>query len=309
MTTLNLLHVITENLKLLNHEMEELKVDFCKLNTDDDRKSFYVKVKSIRSSEINYDKTYTKSSSHPTNLKDKFKQCLKESGERQEIQNEWMKKIMISTDLSLKNRDSSIKSNALADLGASISVMPYSLFKRLGLGSLKPIKMTIEMVDKSMQSLKGIKQNVLVKISKFLFSVDFIILDIMEDENIPIILGRPMLASTHTKIDVYDKKISLGVGQDQVVFKINKKESPGSISPICVINEFDKTQEFDNLVMNDENKGDFESYLSPEYEIQDIISLSPSKSAKINEDSSMTLCDADKRMSIGLEDFVDIDDM
>ncbi|GJS41576.1 putative reverse transcriptase, RNA-dependent DNA polymerase [Tanacetum coccineum] len=186
-------------------------------------------------------------------------------------------------------------SNALADLGESISVMPYSLFKRLGLGSLKPIKMTIEMVDKSMQSLKGIKQNVLVKISKFLFSVDFIILDIMEDENILIILGRPMLASTHTKIDVYDKKISLGVGQDQVVFKINKKESHGSISPICVINEFDKTQEFDNLVMNDENKGDFESYLSPEYEIQDIISLSPSKSAKINEDSSMTLCDADKK--------------
>ncbi|GJT25975.1 putative reverse transcriptase, RNA-dependent DNA polymerase [Tanacetum coccineum] len=200
-------------------------------------------------------------------------------------------------------------SNALADLGAGISVMPYSLFKRLGLGSLKPIKMTIEMADRSMQSPKGIKENVLVKISKFMFHVDFIILVIMEDENIPIILGRPMLAIAHTKIDVYGKKISLGVGQDQVVFKINKKESPASISPICVINEYAKTQEFDNLVMNDEKKGDFESYLSPKYRSQDIISLSPSKSAKINEDSSMTLCDPNKRMSIGLEDFVDIDDM
>ncbi|GJU71848.1 putative reverse transcriptase, RNA-dependent DNA polymerase [Tanacetum coccineum] len=154
-------------------------------------------------------------------------------------------------------------SNALADLGASISVMPYSLFERLGLGSLKPIKMTIEMADRSMKSPKGIKEN-----------------------------------------------ISLRVGQDQVVFKINKKESLASISPICVINEFDKTQEYGNLVrMNKKEVWNFKSYLSPEYGSQDIISLSPSKSAEINEDSSMTLCDPDKRMSIGLEDFVDIDDM
>ncbi|GKC90107.1 hypothetical protein Tco_1150756 [Tanacetum coccineum] len=85
MTTLNPLRVITEKLKLLNHELEELKVDFRKLNTDDDIKSYYAEVKSIRSSKINYDKTYTKPSSCPTNLKDKFEQCLKESGERQEI--------------------------------------------------------------------------------------------------------------------------------------------------------------------------------------------------------------------------------
>ncbi|GKA63427.1 retrovirus-related pol polyprotein from transposon TNT 1-94 [Tanacetum coccineum] len=89
-------------------------------------------------------------------------------------------------------------SNALADLGASISVMPYSLFKRLGLGSLKP--MTIEMVDRSMQSPKGIKENVLVKISNFMFPVDFVVLDIMKDENVPIILGRPMLATAHAKL-------------------------------------------------------------------------------------------------------------
>ncbi|GJY84092.1 hypothetical protein Tco_0497468 [Tanacetum coccineum] len=229
MTTLNPLRVVTEKLKLLNHGMEELKVDFRKLNTDDDRKSYYAEVKSIRSSKINYDKTYTEPNSCPTNLKDRFKQCLKESSERQEIQIEWMKKIMISTDLSLKNHNSSIK--------------------------------------------------------------------------------RPMLVTTHTKIDVYGKKISLGVRQNKVVFKINKKESPASISPICVINEFDKTQEFGNLVMNDEKKGEFESYLSPEYGSQDIISLSPSKSAEINEDSSMTLCDPDKRISIELEDYVNIHDL
>ncbi|GKB16750.1 homeodomain-like protein, partial [Tanacetum coccineum] len=301
MITLDPLRVITEKLKLLNQEMEELKVDFSKLNTNDDRKSYYAEVKSILSSKINYDETYTEPSNHPINLKDKFEQCLKESEERQAIQNEWIKKIMINIDLSLKNHDSSIKrleqkvnhlvqlisthnpkhtlmpktetfgekvkrrileenkepttthdktkqqlqkvvsheikelpahysatlqnklppketdpesfilpciignhsmSNALADLGASISVMPYSLFKRLGLGSLKPIKMTIEMADRSMQSPKGIKENLLRKISSFVFPVDFVVLDIMEDENVPVILGKPMLATVYAKIDV-----------------------------------------------------------------------------------------------------------
>ncbi|GJT49045.1 hypothetical protein Tco_0975202 [Tanacetum coccineum] len=109
MTTPDPLRIITEKMKLLNHEIKELKVDFCKLNTDDDRKSYYDEVKSLRSSKIDYDKAYTKPSNRPTNLKEKFKQCLKEYGEIQAIQNEWMKKIMISTDLSLKNHDSSIK--------------------------------------------------------------------------------------------------------------------------------------------------------------------------------------------------------
>ncbi|GKD71035.1 hypothetical protein Tco_1325125 [Tanacetum coccineum] len=61
--------------------------------------------------------------------------------------------------------------------------------------------------------------------------------------------------------------------------------------------------------MNDEKKGDFESYLSSKYGSQDIISLSSSKLTEINEDSSMTLCVPDKRMSIGLEYFVDINDI
>ncbi|GJW14878.1 putative reverse transcriptase, RNA-dependent DNA polymerase [Tanacetum coccineum] len=351
-----------QKLKLLNHEIEELKVDFRKLNTDDDRRSYYAEVKSIESSKIDYVKTYTEPSNRPTNLKDKFKQCLKESRERQEIQNEWMKKIMIIKgrileenkepttthdkpkhqlqkvvsheikelpvhySATLRNKlppketdpgsfilpciiGNHSMSNALADLGASISIMPYSLFKRLGLGSLKHIRMTIEMADRFMQSPKGIKENVLVKISNFVFLVDFVILDIMEDKNVPIILGRPMLVTAHAKIDVYGKKISLGVGNDQVVFNINKKESPAFVSPICVINELDKTHELDDLVMNDEKVGDFENYLSPEYESQDIILLSPSELAEDKEDFSMTLCDLDKRMSTGLEEFVDIDDM
>nr|GEV48512.1 hypothetical protein [Tanacetum cinerariifolium] len=80
-----------------------------------------------------------------------------------------------------------IVSNVLADLGASISVMSFSMFKRLGLGKPRPVNMVIEMVDRSMQSPKGIVENVLVKIHKFIFSVDFVILDIVEDNKVPII--------------------------------------------------------------------------------------------------------------------------
>ncbi|GJX79024.1 reverse transcriptase domain-containing protein [Tanacetum coccineum] len=70
------------------------------------------------------------------------------------------------------------------------------------------------MADRSMETPKGIRENVLVKISNFMFPVDLVVLDIMEDENVPIILGRPMLTTTHANIDVYGKNISLGDGND-----------------------------------------------------------------------------------------------
>ncbi|GJV82195.1 retrovirus-related pol polyprotein from transposon TNT 1-94 [Tanacetum coccineum] len=113
-------------------------------------------------------------------------------------------------------------SNALADLGVSISVMPFSMFKRFGLGTPKPINIVIEMADKSMQSPKGIVENVLVKFDKFIFPMDFVILDIVEDNKVPIILGRPMLATAYAKIDVFGKKICLEVGMEKVVFNANE---------------------------------------------------------------------------------------
>ncbi|GJR28671.1 hypothetical protein Tco_1104903 [Tanacetum coccineum] len=197
--------------------MEGLKVDFRKLNTDEDRKSYYAEVKSMSSREVSCDKSDPKPSIRPTNLKDKFEQYLKESCERQEILNEWMNKLIINTNLNLKNHDSSIKR----------------------------------------------------------------------------------------------------LGKEQVVFKINKKEYPASISPIFVMNnlsgfdEFNEPGDLDDLVISDEMKGDLENYLEnndllPDYENQNTNSRSL---AIFNDDSSTTLFDPDKRMSIGLDDFVDIDDM
>nr|GEV84346.1 hypothetical protein [Tanacetum cinerariifolium] len=129
--------------------------------------------------------------------------------------------------------------NALADLGASISVMQFPMFKRLGLGNPRPVSMVIEMEDRYMQSPKGIVENVIVKIHKFIFSIDFVILDIVKDNKVLVILRRPMLATAHARIDVFRGKISLEVGKQQVIFNANEGANPVTVSPVYAIKDFD----------------------------------------------------------------------
>ncbi|XP_071708769.1 uncharacterized protein [Rutidosis leptorrhynchoides] len=88
---------------------------------------------------------------------------------------------------------------ALADLGASINLMPYSLYKRLELGDLTPTKMTIQLVDHTIRYPKGIVENILEKVDKFLYPTDFIVMDIKEDLNTPIVLGRPFMNTARTE--------------------------------------------------------------------------------------------------------------
>ncbi|GKC11775.1 homeodomain-like protein [Tanacetum coccineum] len=219
---------------------------------------------------------------------------------------------ILQNELSPKEKDprsfilpctigSTTVSNALANLGASVSIMPFSLFKQLGLGNPKLINMVIEMADRSIQSPKGIFENVLVKINKFIFPVYFIILDIIKDVKVPIILGRPMLATAHARIDVFGKKITLEVGTEQITFDINERESPAVIAPVCVINNFSKINEIDEprnleeLLISDDIDGDLGSFLENndllhDLESQDIMSLSPLGSARLNDDSSRMFC-------------------
>nr|GEV13733.1 hypothetical protein [Tanacetum cinerariifolium] len=109
--------------------------------------------------------------------------------------------------------------NALADLGASVSVMPLSTYLNLGLGELTHTKLTVELADRTVKYPKGIAENVLVGIGKNFFPVDFIILDMPEDTKVPLILGRPFLSTTHAKIDVFKRKITLRVGEEKIIFK------------------------------------------------------------------------------------------
>ncbi|KAK8926051.1 hypothetical protein KSP39_PZI018317 [Platanthera zijinensis] len=119
---------------------------------------------------------------------------------------------------------------ALADLGANINLMPFSLFLRLGLGTPAPTNMRIQLADRSVRFPIGVVEDVLVRVDKFTFPVDFVILDIEEDANVPIILGRPFLATSRALIDVSNGQLLLRVGDDQVTFSINSSMEDSSPS-------------------------------------------------------------------------------
>lgn len=83
---------------------------------------------------------------------------------------------------------------ALCDLGASISLMPLLVAKKLGLRDVKPSSIGLQMVDKSLVFLQGILQDVIVKVDQFYIPIDFVVLEMQEDSRIPIIFGIPFLA-------------------------------------------------------------------------------------------------------------------
>ncbi|XP_048232882.1 uncharacterized protein LOC125370633 [Ricinus communis] len=93
-------------------------------------------------------------------------------------------------------------SDALADLGASIDLIPSSLFEKLGLSEPKPTRMSVQLVDRTMKFPRGIVEDVLVKVDKFIFSVDFVVMDMEGESSVPLILSRPFLATSRAVIDV-----------------------------------------------------------------------------------------------------------
>ncbi|GJT54736.1 reverse transcriptase domain-containing protein [Tanacetum coccineum] len=91
------------------------------------------------------------------------------------------------------NFNKTFSCNALADLGASINLMSYSLYAKLSLETLKPTKMSVRLDDRSFQYPVGIAENMLIEVGKFTFPADFVILEMEEDSKVPLILGRPFL--------------------------------------------------------------------------------------------------------------------
>ncbi|GKD38924.1 reverse transcriptase domain-containing protein [Tanacetum coccineum] len=94
---------------------------------------------------------------------------------------------------------------ALADLGASINLMPLSIWKKLGLPGLNDTKMMLELADRTISKPTGVAENVFVKVGKFYF----VVLDFIADPRVPLILGRPFLRTAHALIDVYEGEITL----------------------------------------------------------------------------------------------------
>ncbi|GJZ75793.1 reverse transcriptase domain-containing protein [Tanacetum coccineum] len=91
---------------------------------------------------------------------------------------------------------------ALADLGASINLMPISIWKKLSLPKLTPTQMILKLADQSTTSPSGIAEDVFVKVGKFHFPADFVVVDYVVDPWVPLILGRPFLRTTRALIDV-----------------------------------------------------------------------------------------------------------
>nr|GEV02938.1 reverse transcriptase domain-containing protein [Tanacetum cinerariifolium] len=98
---------------------------------------------------------------------------------------------------------------ALADLGASINIIPLSIWKKLKLPTLNDTKMVLELADRTISNPTGVAENVFIKVGKFYFPADFVILDFVADPRVPLILGRPFLSTAQALMDVYEGEITL----------------------------------------------------------------------------------------------------
>nr|GEW81269.1 reverse transcriptase domain-containing protein [Tanacetum cinerariifolium] len=112
--------------------------------------------------------------------------------------------------------------HALADLGASIYLMPLSIWKKLSLPELTPTRMTLELADRSITRPKGVTEEVFVKVGKFHFPTDFVVVDFEADPRVPLILGRSFLRTGRALIDVYGEEITLQVNDESITFNLNQ---------------------------------------------------------------------------------------
>ena len=119
---------------------------------------------------------------------------------------------------------------ALLDLGASVNLLPYSIYKQLGLGELKPTTITLSLADRSIKIPKGTVEDVLVQVDKFYYPVDFVVLDIepvaVGANYVPIILGRPFLVTSNAIINFRNGVMQLTFGNMTLelnIFHLSKK--------------------------------------------------------------------------------------
>ncbi|XP_057719898.1 uncharacterized protein LOC130934337 [Arachis stenosperma] len=119
----------------------------------------------------------------------------------------------------LERKDITIQ-RALCDLGASINLMSLSLMRKLQIDEVKPTRISLQLADHSIKFSLGVVENLLVKVEPFIFPTDFIILDMEEDKNASIILGRPFLATGRALIDVQKDELILKVNKEEVVLNV-----------------------------------------------------------------------------------------
>ncbi|GKD57961.1 reverse transcriptase domain-containing protein, partial [Tanacetum coccineum] len=119
--------------------------------------------------------------------------------------------------------------------------MPLSIWKKLLLPKLTPTQMILELADRATTSPSGIAEDVFIKVGKFHFPDDFVVIDYVVDPRVPLILGRPFLRTAHALIDVYGKELTLLVDDEAITFKVGQTSRYSyndveSVNEINVIN-------------------------------------------------------------------------
>ncbi|WJZ92671.1 hypothetical protein VitviT2T_011655 [Vitis vinifera] len=162
---------------------------------------------------------------------------------------------------------------ASLDLGASVNLLPYSVYKQLGLGELKPTSITLSLADRSVKIPRGIVEDVLVQVDNFYYPVDFVVLDtdpiVKETNYVPIILGRSFLATSNAIINCRNGLMQLTFGNMTLelnIFHMSKKlitpEEEEGPEEVCIIDTL--VEEHCNQKMQDklnESLGDLEEGL------------------------------------------------
>ncbi|XP_070029818.1 uncharacterized protein [Nicotiana sylvestris] len=120
---------------------------------------------------------------------------------------------------------------SLYDSGASINMMLLSIYRKLDIGDIRSVPISLQLADQMKITPEGIVEVVLVRVYKFVFPIDFIVVKMEENKEVPFILGRLLLATGITILDVHDRKLMIRVGDETVTFEMNvatrvKKEKP-----------------------------------------------------------------------------------
>nr|GEY36744.1 reverse transcriptase domain-containing protein [Tanacetum cinerariifolium] len=130
-----------------------------------------------------------------------------------------------------------VQGNPLANLGASINLMPLSIWKKLRLPTLNDTKMVLELADRTISKPTGVAENVFMKVRKFYFPANFVVLDFIADPRVPLILGRPFLSTAHDIIDVYEGEIILRHEKQSLTLKC--ADTPSNFESLSKIDFID----------------------------------------------------------------------
>jgi len=123
---------------------------------------------------------------------------------------------------------------ALIDLGESINLMPLSMCRWMGELEIMPTRMTLQLADRSITRPYGVIEDVLVQVKHFTFPADFVVVDIEEDVEIPLILGRPFMSTASCVVDMGKKKLEMGIEDQKTSFDLFDEEKQLLDQNVCL---------------------------------------------------------------------------